>query len=194
MSETISTDEGDLASVVVLVRQTINTGIPHLLIELQSQRDLSLQVPINFVTTPGVSLSAACFSELQYDDDAAKKCFTNLFDVDFQRFELDLYWDEGRSIWSFCPVQLESSGSGQSQDATESTMSSSISFSSATVTDISPSSESQQVTARQASESSNRESSSTVFFSSSSLTTSLSPSNSTTLVSLETPACYPIHE
>lgn len=34
------------------------------------------------------------------------KCFSNLLGVGFPRFEVDLYWDALRSVWSLCPVQL----------------------------------------------------------------------------------------
>ncbi|KAL2061617.1 hypothetical protein VTL71DRAFT_6994 [Oculimacula yallundae] len=73
---------------------------------LLSQRDLGLRVPINFVTDPGVSVKAACFSENRYEDDSAGDCISNLLAIGFRRFELDLYWDAGRSVWSFCPVSV----------------------------------------------------------------------------------------
>jgi len=65
-----------------------------------------LRVPINFVTDPGVSLRAACFYENRYEDDNAGNCVSNLLAAGFRRFELDLYWDQGRSVWSFCPVSI----------------------------------------------------------------------------------------
>lgn len=34
------------------------------------------------------------------------KCFSNLLGVGFPRFEVDVYWDAMRSVWSLCPVQL----------------------------------------------------------------------------------------
>ncbi|CZR62431.1 related to Lectin C-type domain protein [Phialocephala subalpina] len=74
-----------------------------------SQRDLGLRVPINYVTTPGVSFSAACFPFLRYEDDNSADCLSNLLASGFRRFEIDLYWDEGRNVWSFCPVQIPSS-------------------------------------------------------------------------------------
>lgn len=83
----------------------------------QSQRDLGLQVPINFVTNPGVSLSAACFAGLTYEDDSSGDCLSNLLAVGFRRFDLDLYWDEHRLVWSFCPVSLSSTATtGVSSD------------------------------------------------------------------------------
>lgn len=33
------------------------------------------------------------------------KCFSNLLGVGFPRFEVDVYWDALRSVWSLCPVQ-----------------------------------------------------------------------------------------
>ncbi|KAH7314215.1 hypothetical protein BKA65DRAFT_516365 [Rhexocercosporidium sp. MPI-PUGE-AT-0058] len=71
-----------------------------------SQRDLGLRVPINFVTDPGVSLKAACFIGDRYEDDSAGDCISNLLAVGFRRFELDLYWDTARGVWSFCPVSI----------------------------------------------------------------------------------------
>ncbi|KAH9221987.1 hypothetical protein DL95DRAFT_326764 [Leptodontidium sp. 2 PMI_412] len=73
---------------------------------LLSQRDLGLRVPINFVTDPGVSLRVACFIEGRYEDESSGDCISNLLAVGFRRFELDLYWDAGRSVWSFCPVSI----------------------------------------------------------------------------------------
>ncbi|KAK6579776.1 hypothetical protein PZA11_007484 [Diplocarpon coronariae] len=74
-----------------------------------SQRDLSLRVPINFVTVPGVSLTAACFDAKQYEDDNSANCISNLLSVGFRRFVVDLYWDESRNVWSFCPVAMPAS-------------------------------------------------------------------------------------
>ncbi|CZT08214.1 related to Lectin C-type domain protein [Rhynchosporium agropyri] len=71
-----------------------------------SQRDLGLRVPINFVTDPGVSLKAACFNENRYEDDSAGDCISDLLAVGFRRFELDLYWNDVRKVWSFCPVAI----------------------------------------------------------------------------------------
>ncbi|KAF1992189.1 hypothetical protein K402DRAFT_320588 [Aulographum hederae CBS 113979] len=74
-----------------------------------SQRDLGLVIPINYVTSPGVSLTAACFGNNRYDEDEALKCFSNLLALGFKRLVVDLYWDHGRNIWSFCPVQVPTS-------------------------------------------------------------------------------------
>lgn len=71
-----------------------------------SQRDVSLPLPINYVTDPGVSLLAACFSDGLISVSRLQRCYSNLLAVGFRRFELDLYWDEGRTSWSFCPVSM----------------------------------------------------------------------------------------
>ena len=60
---------------------------------MQSQRDLGLRVPINFVTVPGVSFSAACFPTLDFEDHNSGDCLSNLLALGFRRFEIDLYWD-----------------------------------------------------------------------------------------------------
>ncbi|KAF2213287.1 hypothetical protein CERZMDRAFT_96948 [Cercospora zeae-maydis SCOH1-5] len=71
-----------------------------------SQRDLSLRVPVNFVTHPGIALSAACFGNRYYEESAAAKCFSNLLVSGYRRIEADVYWDASRSTWSLCPVEL----------------------------------------------------------------------------------------
>ncbi|KAL3418277.1 hypothetical protein PVAG01_09993 [Phlyctema vagabunda] len=81
-------------------------SLPPLSTVFLSQRDLSLQVPINYVTQPGVSFSAACFPFLKYDDEGSGNCLSNLLAEGFRRLELDLYWDQGRQVWSFCPVAI----------------------------------------------------------------------------------------
>lgn len=70
-------------------------------------------MPINFVTYPGVSFKSACFSPFQYKDDDAGDCFSNLLAGGFRRFVVDLYWDQGREVWSFCPVAIPASAASQ---------------------------------------------------------------------------------
>lgn len=55
-----------------------------------SQRDLSLSIPINFMTIPGVSLTAACFGDRVISEGELARCYSNLLSVGFRRFELDL--------------------------------------------------------------------------------------------------------
>ncbi|KAF2168332.1 hypothetical protein M409DRAFT_21766 [Zasmidium cellare ATCC 36951] len=71
-----------------------------------SQRDTSLQIPVNYVTYPGVVLTAACFAHGRYEETAAAKCFSNLLATGFRRLEADVFWDVSRSVWSLCPVEL----------------------------------------------------------------------------------------
>ncbi|PQE21415.1 lectin C-type domain-containing protein [Rutstroemia sp. NJR-2017a BBW] len=89
-----------------------------------SQRDLGLKVPINFVTAPGVSLTAACFPFLRYEDDNSADCLSNLLASGFRRLEVDLYWDQMRQVWSFCPVGIPASVSPAVLSATPTTTSS----------------------------------------------------------------------
>ncbi|KAJ4330379.1 Maintenance of telomere capping protein 6 [Didymella glomerata] len=72
----------------------------------RAQRDVGLRVPINFHTLAAASLTQACFDNNQYEHNAFTKCFSNLLGVGFPRFEVDVYWDALRSVWSLCPVQL----------------------------------------------------------------------------------------
>ncbi|KAF3895423.1 hypothetical protein GTR04_2787 [Trichophyton interdigitale] len=43
-----------------------------------SQRDASLQIPLDHVIVPAVSLSAACFGDGRYEENPTKKCVSNL--------------------------------------------------------------------------------------------------------------------
>ena len=36
------------------------------------------------------------------------KCFSNLLAIGFHRFDLDVYWDASRHVWSLCPFELGS--------------------------------------------------------------------------------------
>lgn len=73
---------------------------------LQAQRDVGLRIPIDFHTMAAVSLTQACFVDNQFEHNAFMKCFSNLLGVGFPRFEVDVYWDAVRSVWSLCPAQL----------------------------------------------------------------------------------------
>lgn len=76
---------------------------------LQSQRDVAAQVPIDYVTQPGVVLASACFGHGRYKDDEAGNCLSNLLAVGYRRLMVDLYWDSGRQEWSLCPVSIPQS-------------------------------------------------------------------------------------
>ncbi|KAJ5281783.1 hypothetical protein N7478_007155 [Penicillium angulare] len=100
-----------------------------LLAVLLSERDVAAQIPINFVTNPSVSLSAACFGNGLYDKDDAAKCISNLLSVGYRRLILDIYWSVSRRTWTFCPVEVPAKA-----DVTVSAYTSTISSSSATST------------------------------------------------------------
>lgn len=59
----------------------------------------------------------ACFAHDRYIDSATAKCFSNLLALGFQKFEIDIYWDTSRQVWSLCPVQLGSSSSSSNYTA-----------------------------------------------------------------------------
>ncbi|KAI9841551.1 MAG: hypothetical protein M1838_003516 [Thelocarpon superellum] len=71
-----------------------------------SQRDLAIQIPINFVTRGGIVFSAACFAHQVYEDDGARQCASDLISIGYRQFLLDLYWDARRQLWSLCPVSI----------------------------------------------------------------------------------------
>lgn len=104
------------------------TPVPPWSIATLSERDLSLKVPINLVTVPGVSLRQGCFGHNVFDSTAAVTCFSNLLATGFRRFEWDLFWDPSRRVWSFCPFQMPQSESGGVTNTTQ------VLFNSTTVT------------------------------------------------------------
>lgn len=77
------------------------------------------------MTTPGVSLTAACFANNLFEDASGSKCISNLLAAGFRRLVVDIYWDYPRQTWSFCPVQIPLNTAG------DVVMTSSISVSSA---------------------------------------------------------------
>ena len=97
----------------------------------QSQRDVSLHIPINFVNQPGISVTAACFSHQQYISTAAARCISNLLAIGIRRLELDVYWDVSRRVWSLCPV--ESGGDKSSQNVTSSLPAQTVAMSTASL-------------------------------------------------------------
>ncbi|KAI9846594.1 MAG: hypothetical protein M1837_003835 [Sclerophora amabilis] len=74
-----------------------------------SQRDLAVQIPINYVTQPGVSITSACFAHRRYEARATQKCISNLLAAGYRRLVVDLYWDDDRRLWSFCPISVPTS-------------------------------------------------------------------------------------
>lgn len=84
---------------------------PYITVRL-SERDLGFEVPINFLNSgPGVSLTRACFSHNEYENAIFALCLSNLLAVGIRRFLIDLYWDQGRRVWSLCPVESVSNAS-----------------------------------------------------------------------------------
>ncbi|KAJ5907383.1 hypothetical protein N7495_000065 [Penicillium taxi] len=73
---------------------------------LLSERDVAGQIPINFVTNPGVSLSSACFADGLYARIPGADCISNLLSIGYRRLVLDIYWSVERRTWSFCPVEV----------------------------------------------------------------------------------------
>ncbi|KAF2456199.1 hypothetical protein BDY21DRAFT_348211 [Lineolata rhizophorae] len=71
-----------------------------------SQRDVGLQIPINFVSRPGAWLARACFAHGRYLRSSGAKCISNLLAAGFRRFILDIYWDPNRRVWSLCPLGI----------------------------------------------------------------------------------------
>ncbi|KGO73936.1 hypothetical protein PITC_016920 [Penicillium italicum] len=100
---------------------------------LLSERDVAGQIPLNYVTNPAVSLSAACFGNRIYDRDDAAKCFSNLLAIGYRRFVVDLYWSVNSRTWSFCPVSVPVE-SGVTLSSGTSTTTATASADSATVT------------------------------------------------------------
>ncbi|KAJ5923864.1 hypothetical protein N7466_008051 [Penicillium verhagenii] len=96
---------------------------------LLSERDVAGQIPINFVTNPAVSLTAACFGDGLYDKTAAAKCISNLLSVGYRRLILDIYWSVEYRTWTFCPVNIPTKA-----DVTVSAYTSTVSSSSTTST------------------------------------------------------------
>ncbi|KAB8235466.1 Lectin C-type domain protein [Aspergillus alliaceus] len=71
-----------------------------------SERDVAGQIPINFITRAGVSVTAACFGNSVFETQSAEKCISNLLASGYRRFLVDLYWSVDSRAWSFCPVAI----------------------------------------------------------------------------------------
>ncbi|CRG88922.1 Maintenance of telomere capping protein 6 [Talaromyces islandicus] len=78
-------------------------------VNLLSQRDVSSQVPINYITQPAIDLTAACFSDHSYDGAAGSLCLSELLVIGYRRFIIDVYWSHETQQWLLCPVSLPSS-------------------------------------------------------------------------------------
>lgn len=51
-------------------------------------------------------MTAACFGHGVYEPNSFAQCLSNLLSIGYGRFEVDLYWDEWRRVWSFCPAAI----------------------------------------------------------------------------------------
>ncbi|KAE8376425.1 hypothetical protein BDV26DRAFT_265537 [Aspergillus bertholletiae] len=71
-----------------------------------SERDVAGQIPINYITTSGISITAACFGNNVFEIQSAERCISNLLSVGYRRFLVDLYWSVGSRAWTFCPVAI----------------------------------------------------------------------------------------
>ncbi|KAI5288922.1 hypothetical protein KEM52_000984 [Ascosphaera acerosa] len=71
---------------------------------MQSQRDVSFQVPINYVPHPSVALTPACFAHGNYTSEAITRCVSNLLASGLRRFFIDLYWNPHSLRWQLCPI------------------------------------------------------------------------------------------
>ncbi|KAK6826661.1 hypothetical protein RU639_004817 [Aspergillus parasiticus] len=71
-----------------------------------SERDVAGQIPINYITSSGVSVTAACFGNNVFETQSAEKCISNLLSVGYRRFLVDLYWSVDSRAWTFCPVAI----------------------------------------------------------------------------------------
>ncbi|KAK5943887.1 Maintenance of telomere capping protein 6 [Knufia obscura] len=83
-----------------------------------SDRDVSSQVPINFVPHPGVYVTAACFGNGIYERGAAENCLSNLLSSQIRRYVIDLYWDTINHRFGLCPVEIPNTSKDGSQIAT----------------------------------------------------------------------------
>lgn len=72
---------------------------------------METNIPINFVTSPGVSITKACFGTGTYDYNSAIQCVSNLISIGFRKLHLSAYWDASRSTWSLCPSLISNSTS-----------------------------------------------------------------------------------
>ncbi|TKX21178.1 hypothetical protein C1H76_6719 [Elsinoe australis] len=88
-----------------------------------SQRDLSSRIPINFVTHPTVTLKSVCFADDRYEDNAIRKCLSNLLATGYRRILLDVYWNPLLAQWSICPGAVPAIASNPASSSSEQTRS-----------------------------------------------------------------------
>ncbi|ODV77080.1 uncharacterized protein CANTADRAFT_8237 [Suhomyces tanzawaensis NRRL Y-17324] len=76
---------------------------PRLTTVTRSQRDIAEEIPIDQLSTFGLSLNTLVFDKKGYTTDALDE-LPAMLAVGVQTFMLDLYWNEVTSKWQLCPA------------------------------------------------------------------------------------------
>ncbi|CUM67667.1 uncharacterized protein PRCAT00005369001 [Priceomyces carsonii] len=74
-------------------------------VAVRGQRDTSKNIPIDQLTTLGVSLSSQLFDKKGYINDTLSDIET-LLNVGVQTLVVDIYWNEFIGVWQLCPAPL----------------------------------------------------------------------------------------
>lgn len=82
------------------------------IVAIRTQRDVSMNVPIDQTLSLGLSLSQAIFSEQGYTDSALQSVQTVL-NLGVETLMLDLYWNEYISKWQLCPAPIPANATQQ---------------------------------------------------------------------------------
>jgi len=69
------------------------------------QRDISLDIPISHILLPGINLTTSWFWTKNYTVDNIT-AITDLFNMGYRRFGLDVYWNNATSSFQLCPEQI----------------------------------------------------------------------------------------
>ena len=105
------------------------------------QRDIALDIPISHILLPGINLTASWFWMRQYAVDNVT-AISDLFDMGYRRFEMDLWWDNTTNSFQLCPEHIISNTTANTTRivtttitrVTETVMTSSTSFFNTTTT------------------------------------------------------------
>lgn len=90
-------------SVQVAAWTSWPTMSPQIDVAGRAQRDVSKYVPIDQLSTTGVSLSSLVFGPYGYSS-SSLGYFGTLMDLGLQSFIIDLYWNNFTSTWQLCPA------------------------------------------------------------------------------------------
>jgi hypothetical protein len=105
-------------------------------VALLTQRDVSLDVPISHILVPGINLTSSWFWTRNYTVGNVT-AISDLYDMGYRRFELDLWWNNATASFQLCPVQIIANSSANvsqvitttlTQEATTTSASSTTSF------------------------------------------------------------------